>query len=61
MKKSSEFLKSCDMDIGDIGIKEVFTFISNSGKSIAEFKEDLRKAFELCDLELIYVEGGAIE
>ncbi len=61
MKKASEFLKYCDIDLGDIGIKEVFTFTSNSGKSISQIKEDLRKSFELCDLELMHVEGGTVE
>jgi len=61
MKQSNEFLKTCDINIGDIGIKEVFTFTTNTPKSIQEIKEDIKRCFDLCEMELLNIEGGKVE
>ncbi len=61
MKTANEFLKSCDIDIGEIGIRESFAFSSDTDKSIEEIKADIRKAFELCEMELLHIEGGKVE
>lgn len=53
MKQASEFLKKCDMDIGDVGIKETFTFSSQKCPTIEKVKEEVLKSFDGSDLEIL--------
>lgn len=61
MKKASELLKKLDLDIGDVGIKECFVFTSKNDVPVSEVKEQIKKAFESCYIELLHIEGGKIE
>lgn len=61
MKEAARLLKTMDLDMGDVGIKEVFTFTSQDNPSVSKVKEEIKKAFDSSDLELLHIEGGKIE
>lgn len=61
MKEASRLLKTCDLDIGDVGIKETFTFTSKNDAPVQDVKEVIIKAFEDSELEILNIEGGKIE
>jgi hypothetical protein len=55
------FLKNRDLNIGDAGIRERFSFTSSKDLSIDTIKEHLREALRLCDYEPLHIEGGKVE
>lgn len=61
VKRASELMKKLDLDMGEIGFQEVFTFTTKKDLSIQKIKEDLKKCFELSDLEILKIEGGKVE
>ncbi len=61
MKEASRLLKKMDLDIGDVGISQVFTFTSKIDNEVSKIKEDLKKVFLDCDLEILHIEGGKLE
>lgn len=61
MNKASEFMKKCDLDVGEVGIVETFTFSCEKDIAITELKEKLKFALESCDMNVLHIEGGKIE
>ena len=61
IKEASRLMKTLDFDIGDVGIKQSFTFTSQKDTPICEIKQHIKKAFEYSELEIINIEGGKIE
>lgn len=61
MKKVSDFMKQLDLDIGEIGVKEVFSFTTQKDLTVQQIKEKLKEIFEYSDLELLKIEGGKVE
>lgn len=60
-KKACDFLKNCDLDIGEVGIRESYKFTSEKDLSIETVKENFKKAFESCGCKVLQIEGGKIE
>lgn len=61
MKKASDFLTSCDLDQGEIGYEQVFTFSSVKDIEVSQVKQHLIQACEECDIKVLKIEGGRIE
>jgi hypothetical protein len=57
----SEFMRCCDLDIGNIYLKEDYYFKSDRDIPIGQFKSFLTKGFESLNHNIIDIEGGKIE
>ncbi len=60
LKKVSELMKKLDLDMGQVGIEEKFTFSCPEDHSIEEVKEKIILCFNQCDCEVLKIEGGSI-
>jgi hypothetical protein len=61
MVKASEFLKSCDLDIGEVGFPIKIEFQSKTDSSIDKLKEYLKEAFHYDKFKVLHIEGGRVE
>jgi hypothetical protein len=61
LKQVSKFMRNLDLDMGEIGIEEVFTFTCKKDASIELIKDTLKKGFELFGMEILQIKGGIIE
>jgi hypothetical protein len=61
LRQVNDFLKSCDLDIGEAGVRERFSFTSKNDLTIDTIKQKLTEALRMCDYEPLHIEGGKIE
>lgn len=60
MKKSCELMRKMDLDIGEVGLEQVITFIAKE-QEIQVLKDNIIKAFESENVKVLYIEGGKVE
>jgi len=58
--EASKLMRTMDLDIGEVGIKETVVFEAND-MDINKIKETLTKAFESGGLGVLHIEGGKVE
>lgn len=56
-----KFMRRCDMNVGDICIKEVFVFTASKEIPIDEIKDNFMKGFKESGCDIFSIEGGKIE
>lgn len=61
MKQVSEFMRKCDLDLGDICINETYEMTTSKERDIQEIKGLLYQAFEAAECEILKIEGGKVE
>jgi hypothetical protein len=61
MQKACELMQKLDLDIGQVGFKEVFILKTELDVSDAEAKEKVKCAIELCDINVLDIKGGKFE
>ena len=61
MQKACEFMKKLDLDIGEVGIQQSFSFSSERNIEIPALKELISHSFESDCYKILHIEGGKIE
>ena len=53
IKEVNVLMNKLDLDVGEIGIKQAFTFTSNANKPVDVFRKAIIQAFESQELEIL--------
>jgi hypothetical protein len=62
LKMVNDFMNRCDLNIGDLCMKDVICFsYSKEEKPIEYFKDLIKQSVELAGGRLVHVEGGKVE
>jgi|GEM_PF-6851724 hypothetical protein len=56
-----KFVEKMDLDIGEVGIEQVFQFTSAKDMPIVELKSHIKSAFLSGEMTILHIEGGKIE
>lgn len=61
MRIASDFMKNCDMNIGEICTEETYELTAEKERDVGFLKILLQQAFEYAECKILKIEGGKYE